>query len=120
MQGDSFLPLLKGEHPANWRKEFYYEYYWESAFPQTPTQFAVRTAQYKYIRSQGVWDINQLYDLKKDPFELNNLIRKPEYQDVAKEMNEKLWRWLTETKGMFIPLKPIEEKNHDHLYMNTW
>lgn len=120
MQGVSFVPLLKGEHPANWRKEFYYEYYWESAFPQTPTQFAVRTDQYKYIRSQGVWDINQLYDIKKDPFELNNLIRKPEYQDVAKEMNEKLWKWLTETKGMFIPLKPIDEKNHDHLYMNTW
>ena len=120
MQGTSFLPLLKGQQEANWRKEFYYEYYWENAFPQTPTQYAVRTDQYKFIRSQGVWDIDQLYDIQKDPYEVNNLIRKPEMQDIAKQLNKKLWDWLGQTQGLYIPLKPIGGKKGDHLYKGTW
>ncbi|OJU26840.1 MAG: hypothetical protein BGN92_07120 [Sphingobacteriales bacterium 41-5] len=103
-----------------WRKEFFYEYYWEDAFPQTPTQFAVRTDRYKFIRAIGVLDTDQLYDLQTDPYEVNNLIRKPEYQTLGKELNAKLWQWLDDTKGLYIPLKPILEKKKDHLYKGTW
>ncbi|MEJ7779754.1 MAG: sulfatase [Daejeonella sp.] len=120
MQGTSFLPLLNGKQPANWRKEIFYEYYWENAFPQTPTQYAVRTDQYKFIRSQGVWDINQLYDIQKDPYEVNNLIRKPEMQNISRDLNKKLWDWLDNTQGLYIPLKPINEKKNDHIYDKTW
>jgi hypothetical protein len=42
MQGQSFLPLLKGENIA-WRDKVFYEYYWEQAFPQTPTTYAIRS-----------------------------------------------------------------------------
>lgn len=120
MQGVSFLPLLQGKQLNDWRREVFYEYYWENAFPQTPTQFAVRTDRYKFIRHQGVWDIDQLYDLKEDPYELNNLIRKPEMQELAKNLNKRLWDWLAETEGLYIPLKPILEKKGDHIYRNTW
>ena len=120
MQGTSFVPLLKGQTDANRRKEVYYEYYWENAFPQTPTQYAVRTDQYKFIRSQGIWDIDQLYDIQKDPYEVNNLIRNPEMQALAKDLNQKLWEWLGKTQGMYIPLKPIDERKKDHLYNGTW
>ena len=101
-------------------KEVFYEYYWENPFPQTPTQYAVRTNQYKFIRSHGVWDIDQLYDLKKDPYEMNNLIRDPELQDIAKNLNKKLWDWLDKTNGLYIPLKPITDKKGDHIFRNTW
>lgn len=120
MQGRSFIPLLNGKESTDWRKEVFYEYYWENSFPQTPTQFAVRTDRYKFIRHQGVWDIDQLYDLQKDPYELNNLIRKPEYQQLAGELNKKLWEWLDQTGGLYIPLKPINEKKGDHIYKGTW
>ncbi|TKC62377.1 sulfatase [Pedobacter hiemivivus] len=120
MQGSSFAPLLKGQPNASRRKEVYYEYYWENAFPQTPTQYAVRTDQYKFIRSQGIWDIDQLYDIQKDPYEVNNLIRKPEMQTLAKDLNMRLWDWLGKTQGLYIPLKPIDEKKKDHLYKGTW
>ena len=120
MQGVSFVPLLEGKQLNNWRREVFYEYYWENAFPQTPTQYAVRTDQYKFIRHQGVWDIDQLYDLKADPYELNNLIRKPEMQELAKDLNKRLWDWLGATDGLYIPLKPILEKKGDHIYKNTW
>ena len=31
--------------------------------------------RYKYISYNGIWDINELYDLENDPYEMNNLIR---------------------------------------------
>lgn len=119
MQGLSFLPLIKNED-VPWRTEFFYEYYWESNFPQTPTQFAVRTDQYKFIRNYGIWDIDQLYDEQKDPYEVNNLIRDPKYQGIAMQLNKKLFDWLQQTGGLQIPLKPILEKKKDHLYKGTW
>jgi arylsulfatase A-like enzyme len=42
MEGNSFVSLMKGMPEANWRKEIFYEYYFENPFPQTPTQFAIR------------------------------------------------------------------------------
>lgn len=119
MQGKSFLPLLKGEQ-VPWRDKFFYEYYWENTFPQTPTQFAIRTDQYKFIRSQGIWDIDQLYDIQKDPYEVNNLIRNPQLQDLTKKLNLDLFNWLEQTGGLLIPLKPILDKKKDHLYKGTW
>jgi N-acetylglucosamine-6-sulfatase len=119
MQGSSFLPLLKGQNVA-WRDKMFYEYYWENAFPQTPTQFAVRTDRYKFIRTYGVWDIDQLYDLQQDPYEINNLIRSPQHQDLAKQLNKQLWDWIDETNGNTIPLKRNNMMKSDHLFKGTW
>ncbi len=119
MEGVSFFPLMKGDS-VPWRDRVFYEYYWENAFPQTPTQFAVRTGRYKFIRTQGIWDINQLYDLQQDPYEVNNLIRSPQHQEIAGQLNKELWDWLEKTNGLQIPLKPIQGKKFDHLYNDTW
>jgi arylsulfatase A-like enzyme len=120
MQGVSFMPLLRGQSVANWRDKIFYEYYWENAFPQTPTMFSIRTDRFKFIRTQGVWDINELYDLEKDPYEVNNLIRSPEHQQVGQHLNKQLWTWMEQTKGLQIPLKPITDKKSDHIYQGTW
>ncbi|MEM0969134.1 MAG: sulfatase, partial [Verrucomicrobiota bacterium] len=55
MDGKSFLPLAQGVETP-WRDYFFYVYYWEQNYPQTPTQFALRGDQYKYITYYGVWD----------------------------------------------------------------
>jgi len=120
MQGESFIPLLKGQTVANWRDRAFYEYYWEQAFPQTPTMFGVRTDRYKYIFNYGVWDANELYDLKEDPYEVNNLIRSPEHQQIAEQLREEMWSWLERTDGLNIPLKPIRHKRFDHIYKGTY
>jgi N-acetylglucosamine-6-sulfatase len=72
MDGRSFLPLAQGKS-APWRDALLYEYYWERNFPQTPTLHAVRGDRYKYIRYQGIWDTDELYDLQADPGETKNL-----------------------------------------------
>lgn len=119
MQGKSFLPLLKGQK-AEWKDRAFYEYYWEYDFPQTPTMFAVRTDRYKYIFNHGVWDANELYDLQADPDEINNLIRSPQHQTIAKELRDQVWGWLENTNGLQIPLKRIKQKRNDHIYKGTY
>lgn len=124
MQGNSFLPLLRGEltgtpgHP--WRDRAFYEYYWEADFPQTPTMFGVRTDRYKYIFNHGVWDANELYDLQTDPMEVNNLIRSAAHQTIAGELRNQVFDWLEQTGGLQIPLHPVRQKRSDHRYKGTY
>lgn len=119
MQGSSFAPILSGKK-IPWRNEVYYEYYWEAAFPQTPTIFAIRTNRYKYIYNFGVWDVNELYDLQKDPYEMNNLIRDTSMTKTGMELKHQLFDWLEKTKGNQIPLKKPIDYRYDHRYNKTY
>lgn len=105
MDGQSYLPLLKGIN-VPWRDNLLYEYYWEYAFPHTPTIHALRGDRYKYINYYGIWDINELYDIKADPLESRNLIASPEHRSVVDGMRQQLFQTLIATDGMYIPLKP--------------
>ena len=103
-----------------WRDRIFYEYYWEQAFPQTPTTFAVRTNQYKYIYYNGVWDVNELFDLQKDPHEMNNLIRDKSFDKTGLQLKKDLFEWLEKTGGLQIPLKVQQERKNDHLYRGSY
>ncbi len=105
MDGRSFLPLTQGKSTA-WRDALLYEYYWERNYPQTPTMHAVRGDRYKYIRYQGLWDIDEFYDLQVDPQETRNLIRSVQHQQLIKQFNTILFNGLAATDGMVIPLLP--------------
>jgi N-acetylglucosamine-6-sulfatase len=119
IQGKSFLPLLKGQN-SEWRNQVFYEYYWEAAFPSTPTIFAVRNDRYKYIYNHGVWDINELYDLKEDPYEMNNLIRNKDFDKQGRALRDSLFNWMSGTNGLKIPLKKASGTRFDHKYMRTY
>lgn len=104
MDGQSFLPLLKNKE-VKWRDAVFYEYYWEWNFPQTPTVHGIRTDRYKYMHYHGIWDIDELYDIQKDPDETTNLINNPEYQKLVEELKMRVFDWLKETDGMQIPMR---------------
>ncbi len=103
MDGKSFFPLLEGKS-IPWRTGLLYEYYWERNFPQTPTVHALRNDHYKYIHYHGIWDTDELYDLKEDPEEATNLIRSTAHQDIVRTMNRQLFETLRQSGGMYIPL----------------
>jgi N-acetylglucosamine-6-sulfatase len=74
MQGRSLLPLGAGKHPENWRRDFLYEYAWEQDFPYTPNIVGLRTETHSLMNYPGTWDLAELYDLRKDPDQVRNLI----------------------------------------------
>ena len=104
MDGISFLPLLK-KNDCDWRKKIYYEYFWERAFPMTPTVFGIRTDKFKYMYYWGIWDTEELYDLENDPEEMNNLIHSEEHKEIVKELSSDLFKWIKENHGINIPVR---------------
>lgn len=89
IQGESFLPLLKGQK-TNWRKEAYYHYY---EFPQphhVSPHFGIRTEQYTLARFYGPKDFWELYDIKKDPHNLHNLYGQKGYETITADLKQKL------------------------------
>ncbi len=94
---------VAGQRPAP--TEFLYEYFWEYAFPHTPTTFALRGERFKYIYYHGIWDVSELYDLHSDPLEQVNLIGVPAYADTVRAMRARLFDQLERTGGMQVPLR---------------
>lgn len=85
MQGKSFLPILKGETPAGWRKYVYYHYYESGGEHNVAKHVGVRSDRYKliYFYENDQWEF---YDLNKDPGELNNVYGKLSYKRALKHM----------------------------------
>lgn len=99
-EGQSFIPLATGKTPEKqWKSEMTYEYYWNWDYPMTPSTFAIVRNGYKFIQYQGIWDIEELYDLKSDPDEMHNLAFDPRYHDMLMQDRHELFTSLTPAKG---------------------
>jgi arylsulfatase A-like enzyme len=97
MQGKSFLPLLRGESPADWRASMYYRYYHYPQDHRVQPHYGVRTERYKliYFNKIGQWE---LYDLTRDPHELKNLYADPAHAARVRELKEEMYRLKKELK----------------------
>ena len=110
MQGRSLRPLIEGKRTEDWRRSIYYAYYEDSwqlhgkgqeamAEPYryfTPHRIGphrgVRTGRYKLIEYYGEGDYWELFDLEKDPDELNNIHAGANSQAIAAELRGELQR----------------------------
>ncbi len=97
MQGRSFLPLLKGEQPKDWRTAMYYRYYHYPQDHQVQPHYGLRTERWKliYFNKLDQWE---LFDLKKDPHELKNVYADPANADLVKQLKEEMYRLKKELK----------------------
>ncbi len=96
MQGESLVPLLKGETPADWRKSLYYHYYEYPAVHSVRRHEGVSDRRYKLIRFYGIdvpdgeeWE---LFDLKNDPSEMHSIYEDPKQSARIKELKAELDR----------------------------
>lgn len=91
MQGRSFRSICEtGIEPDDWKQAAYYRYWMHMAHHDNPGEMSIRTKNHKLIYFYGcnyqgekqtppAWE---LYDLVKDPRELNNVYDQPEYREV--------------------------------------
>jgi len=103
-QGSSFRPLLNGRTPDDWQTSMYYRYWMHLAHHHVCAHYGVRTLRHKLIYYYGQaldqegaieepmepeWE---LFDLDKDPCELNNVYHNPAYADVVSNLKAELSR----------------------------
>ena len=95
MQGQSLVPLLKGQDPE-WRTEFFYEHpFVHKTIARTE---ALRTQRWKYARYID-YDYEELYDLKNDPTETINLAKDEKYQKTLTSLRKRCNDLAQKAKG---------------------
>jgi arylsulfatase A-like enzyme len=106
MQGQSLVPLLKGEEPRSWRKDWLYEYYEYPGPHNVPRNRGVRTDQYKLIHYYETPEEFELYDLKEDPGELRNLYGDPRYATLTRDLRQRIRELREGTNDHYIYEEP--------------
>lgn len=96
MQGRSLVKLAQGDE-SGWRNDWLYEYYEYPGSQQVRPNRGVRTEQYKLIHYYEEPQEWELYDLKADPGELNNLYGKSSHAKVVAQLKDRISELRRET-----------------------
>ncbi|MBT7955843.1 MAG: alkaline phosphatase family protein [Rhodospirillaceae bacterium] len=104
VEGRSLKPLLNGENPDDWRNYVISESEYAARFanwefgisPSEARGTMVRTEDWKYIHHEAFRP--ELFDLKNDPSELNDLGEDPDYEEIRNQMREHMFESLRKRK----------------------
>ena len=111
MQGKSMMPLAEGKK-VDWRQDWLYEYYEYPGYENVRPSRGVRTKRYKLVHYFIEPQEFELYDLEKDPDELNNLYGKPGYDEITKTLKDRMAELRRQTNDTYeykptgMPLHP--------------
>jgi arylsulfatase A-like enzyme len=94
--GRSLLPLVRDERPADWPDHVTAEFHGHH-FPYP--QRMIRTREHKLVVNPA--DENELYDLRADPHELQNLYSNPAFAGVRHALLARLYTILRERGDNF-------------------
>ncbi|NOT64110.1 MAG: sulfatase [Acidobacteria bacterium] len=101
-QGRSFVSNLLGKTPSDWPTATYYRYWMNMAHHDNPAHYGIRTKTHKLIffyglplDAKGALDTKtpawlELYDLRKDPQEMNNVVTDPAYAETLAQLKAQL------------------------------
>ena len=90
MQGESLIPLLKGEKD-NWTRDaVYYQYYEYPSVHMVKRHYGIVNKEFKLVHFYYDVDEWELYDRLKDPKEMNNVYNDPAYADTVKKLKKDL------------------------------
>ena len=103
MIGENLLDVVTGKDPDR-PNEIY------AQISESRVGRCIRTADYKYsvyapgkngsaFADSRVYADDFLYDLRKDPDELHNLIDREDYRDIKMNLREKLLNWIEKAEG---------------------
>ena len=89
MQGESLVPLLKGDTDG-FRDAVYYHYYEYPSVHMVKRHYGIVTEDYKLAHFYYDVDEWELYDRKKDKSEMTNVYHDPSYGEVVTELTADL------------------------------
>lgn len=89
IQGKSLVSILKNDKVKLNRDALFYQYFEYPQPHRVQPHYGIRTERYKLIYFNGL-NQYELYDLKTDPSEINNLAANDAYSALLKEMKAKL------------------------------
>lgn len=97
MPGRSLIPLFEKGKAEQWRDALYYHFYDYPAVGSVRKHYGIRTARYKLIHWYGEGSGNddaidcwELYDLKKDAMEVNNVYGNSRYKKIQEALKLEL------------------------------
>ncbi|MDP1563018.1 MAG: sulfatase-like hydrolase/transferase [Pirellulaceae bacterium] len=97
MQGSDLSEFYLKSPPANSRESFLYEHPTITNRDRIPSSQAVIGRDYKYFRWPE-WDYEQLFDLRNDDEEINNLIDHPESAEIVARLRLELDQLLEQAR----------------------
>lgn len=98
MQGESLIPLLKGD-TASWTREaVYYQYYEYPGPHMVKRHYGIVTKDYKLVHFYYDIDEWELYDRKKDQQEMTNVYNDPAYAEIVTKLHQELKELRTKYK----------------------
>ena len=95
--GRSLMPYLRGEAVSDPPR---YSFTQTNGNEVYGIQRSIESDDWKYVFN--AFDFDELYDLRRDPLELNNLAGDPRYQGVVRELVGELWRFAKANSDTYI------------------
>ncbi len=93
MQGRSVLPLVRGAHVDNWRREWFYEHLFQHDW--IPKTEGIRTTDWKYTEYLGEDPrFEELFHLATDRKEVRNLAKDPQHAGMLERLRARRQTWL--------------------------
>ncbi len=99
-QGRSVLDALRGRRDAQLKNEAFYEFYYYNLLrtqagccPETCRLWVVRDHEYKYVQFGEADMPSQLFDLRNDPGEFQNLADEPRCAPLVAAYCQRLLQW---------------------------
>lgn len=110
------LQELQSANKSYWKKEIFIQ------ISESQVGRTIRTERWKYSVSapsrQGYIHSNSrvyieefLYDLEKDPYEKNNLVKSGEFEEIRNELAQKLKQKIIQYENMQVSILPRKAKN---------
>ena len=91
MQGLSFRKLVNNQtNKIKWRDAIYYTYYEYPSVHMVKRHYGIRTQHYKLMHFYYDIDEWEMYDLKNDPSEMNNIYNDSKYIKIKEDLHNRL------------------------------
>ncbi len=97
MTGRSLVPFLMDENPEDWRDAIFTQSNGNELYG---IQRSIMTKDWKFVYNG--YDYDELYDLKNDPLETNNVAEDPAHKERIRTLSKRLWKFAYETDDICI------------------